>query len=384
MPGMKNFAAICADPSGLNPGMLSVDLALDSVFRSLPGRNTLTYLNPKRARSVSGKKEGLEYLALNSPQELERYDCIIYWGDFFHWLPYAHWDWPYENPLLEAGWDLPKVVDQWYRVYLLEHHATQFRDRVIVFGGTFYGMTAQHLTDTRYRSALAALYGAARLVAPRDSVSANLVPQLAANHSYNLGCDCALLLDADAALPMDLAQKFVEDTVPQKFVVCYFGRSGMDASLLRFAEGVATQMGLPLVMLDWLGQPEGLDGLAFKLAVIRRASAVITDTYHLAVTAWREGVPVIGIGRAQSHAKGTLDDKKKELFFRQILAGDYYQYAEEIAAALAVPEEFGKMVLGSVAVLTDAGSLALIQQNLRDQVAAARQKLIAALCASVA
>lgn len=381
MSNMKNFAAICADPSGLNPGMLSVDLALDSVFRSLPGRNTLTYLNPKRARSVPGNREGLEYLALNSPEELERYDCIIYWGDFVHWLPYAHWDWPYENPLLEAGWSVPKMVDHWYRMFLLEQHAAQFRDRVIVFGGTFYGMTARHLSDTRYQSALASLFSVARLVAPRDFVSANLVPHIAPDQGYTLGCDCALLLDADAALPMDLAQKFVADTVPEKFIVCFFGRSGMDTSLMRFAESVAAQFQVPLVVLDWLDQPEGLDGLAFKLAVIRRAAAVITDTYHLAVSGWREGVPVIGIGRAQSHATGTLDDKKKELFFRQILAADYYLYAEEIAATLANTAELEKMVQRTAAVLADADSLAQVQQILRNQVSAARQKLIAALCA---
>ncbi|MBC7917303.1 MAG: hypothetical protein H7Y28_05790 [Rhodoferax sp.] len=379
---MKNFAAICADPSGLNPGMLSVDLALDCVFRSLPGRNALTYLNPKRAISVHGKKEGLQYHVLNSPDELERYDCVIYWGDFFHWLPYAHWDWLYENPLVQAGQTMAQLEDRWYSLFLLEQHAEQFRDRIVVFGGTFYGMTAQHLSDSRYQSALTSLYRAARLVAPRDSVSANLVPHLAPNHAYTLGCDCALLLDADATLPMDLAQKFVADTVPKKFITCFFGRSGMDAELLRFAEGVAQQLGVPLVVLDWLGQPEGLDGLAFKLAVIRRAAAVITDTYHLAVSAWREGVPVIGIGRAQSRATGTLDDKKKELFFRQILAADYYLYAEEIVAALANPAEMEKMLQSTAAILANTDSLKRVRKILSDQVVTARHKLIAALSAA--
>lgn len=380
---MKTFAAICADPSGLNPGMLSVDLALDSVFRALPGRNALTYFNPKRARSVPGKKESIEYQLLDSPQDLERYGGVLYWGDFGQWLPFAHWDWLYENPLALAGQTSLQLLERWYSLYLLEQHAHKFHDRLIVFGGTFYGMTAQHLSDARYRTALTSLFGAARLVAPRDSVSASLVPQLVPRHPYVLGCDGALLLDADAALPMDRAQEFVADTVPNRYVVCFFGRSGMDATLLRFAEAVAARLQLPLVVLDWLGQPEGLDGLAFKLAVVRQASAVITDTYHLAVSGWREGVPVIGVGRAQSRGTGTLDDKKKELFFRQILAADFYVYAEDIAQAIDHPSEWDQLMLRATAVLADTNALAWIRHTLTGQAAHARQQLISALCAVV-
>ena len=364
--------------------MLSVDLALDTVFRALPGHNTLTYLNPKRARIAPAIGGGLNYLAMTDASMLDGFDAVIFWGDFFHWLPYARWDWAFENPMLEAGLGAPQLVDQWYRLFLLEHQCHRWQGRLVLFGGTWYGMTARQLADTRYSDALTALYGAARLVAPRDLVSASLVPHVAPQHAYTLGCDCALLLDADTALPMAQAQQFVADTLPARYVVCAFGRSEDNPSPSRFAEALAARLQARLVVMDWLGEPEGLDGLAYKLAVVRRAVAVVTDTYHLAVSGWREGVPVVGMGRALSRAQGTLDDKKKELFFRQILAGDYYLYTEEVDAAVADPQALQQAVRTVEAALGDSAALAQIRQMVALQTANARHYLLAALVAAAA
>ena len=376
---MKSFAVICADPSDLNPGMLSVDLAFACLLRELPGDNEVVYFNPKQARCTEGSEGSLRYQHLSDAAELDRFDWVIYWGDFVHWLRFAHWDWQYDNPLLKAGHTSSQLLDRWYRLFLLETRVKDFRNRIVVFGGTLYGMTAQEFSNPRYQSALSTLYGSARLVAPRDFVSANLIQHLAPPQGYAMGCDCAFFLDADAALPMQVAGQIAAQQIPERFVLCSFGRSGANASLTQFCSELAAKLQAQLVVMDWLGHPQGLDGLAFKLAVIRNATVLVTDTYHCAVSGWREGVPVIGVGQALSRGSGTLDDKKKELFFRQILATDFYLYVEEIIPALSDAEVLQALIQRTADALSDSASLTTIGIFLRTQVHAAKARLLSAL-----
>ncbi len=376
---MNRFAAICADATDLNPGMLSVDLALACLLREVPGDSELVYFNPKQARSVEGSRGALRYRPLNDIAELERFDTVVYWGDFVHWLRYAHWDWRYDNPDVALGQSPAQLLDKWYRLFLLETQTERFRNRIVVFGGTLYGMTAQDYANPRYESALKALYGTARLVAPRDFVSANLMQVLAPQRGFTLGCDCAFFLDADAILPMVAAQQLVAQETPERFLVCSFGRSGANQALTQYAKDLAAALQLPLVVMNWLGHPQGLDGLAFKLAVIRKASVLVTDTYHCAVSGWREGVPVIGIGQAFARGIGTLDDKKKELFFRQIMASDYYLYSENVIAALNEPTALQKLIKQAVEAVSNSAALVVIASILRTQVSNAKEKLVAAL-----
>lgn len=376
---MKSFAVICADPSDLNPGMLSVDLAFACLLRELPGDNELVYFNPKQSRSTEGSQGSLRYRLLSEVVEIERFDTVVYWGDFFHWLRYAHWDWLYGNPLQVAGRTPSQMLDQWYRLYLLEMRATDFRDRVIIFGGTLYGMTAQEFSNPRYQSALSNLYVSARLVAPRDFVSANLIQHLVPPKGFSMGCDCAFFLDADAALPMQEAGQVAAQQIPERFVLCSFGRSGANAALTQFCSELAAKLQVQLVVMDWLGHPQGLDGLAFKLAVVRKATVLVTDTYHCAVSGWREGVPVIGIGQALSRGSGTLDDKKKELFFRQILASDYYLYVEDVIPALSDAARLQTLIQRVADALRDTAAMATIAGFIRTQVNVAKARLLTAL-----
>ena len=376
---MKSFAVICADPTDLNPGMLSVDLALACLMRELPGDNELVYFNPKQARSMEGSEGSLRYRLLSDTAELERFDAVIYWGDFVHWLRYAHWDWQHGNPKLAEGRTPAQLLDQWYRLYLLETRTQDFQDQIVVFGGTVYGMTAQDFSNPRYLSALSALYGSACLVAPRDFVSAHLIQHLTPGQRFSMGCDCAFFLDADAVLPMLAAAQIAAPQIPERFVVCSFGRSGANAALTQFANELAAKLQARLVVMNWLGHPEGLDGLAFKLAVLRKATVLVTDTYHCAVSGWREGIPVIGIGQALSRGTGTLDDKKKEIFFRQILASDYYLYVEEIVPALSDAVALQTLLQRSVEALSNTAALAAIGGFIRIQISAAKARLLAAL-----
>lgn len=376
---MKSFAVICADPSDLNPGMLSVDLAFACLLSELPGDNELVYFNPKQARSTKGSQGSLRYRLLSDVAELERFDAVIFWGDFVHWLRFAHWDWPYGNPREAAGHTPAQLLDQWYRLYLLETRVKDFADRVVVFGGTLYGMTAQDFSNPRYQSALSTLYGSARLVAPRDFVSANLIQHLAPPQGFAMGCDCAFFLDADAVLPMQVAGQIATQQIPERFVLCSFGRSGANATLTQFCSELAAKLQVQLVVMDWLGHPQGLDGLAFKLAVIRKATVLVTDTYHCAVSGWREGIPVVGIGQALSRGSGTLDDKKKELFFRQILASDYYLYVEDVVPALSDAAALQTLIQRVADALLDTAALIAIGGFIRTQVYAAKARLLTAL-----
>jgi hypothetical protein len=329
-PGM-NIALVCAFPSGANPGMLSVDLAFEAV-REMAGNNIhVTQFCAEGKLTLGNDKIAIDYESLDNQEQLRSFDKIIYWGDFHHWINYANGDWLRRWQSREAARSPNDIIDAWYKLFLLED-AEDLQRRAAIFGSTLYGLTGQQLLDLRYLAALKRLLGNSPLVLMRDHASSNFVEQLAPSHVSAFGCDCALLLDARRLSTDDERYARAPDGAP--YIVCSFGRSGARSALRALAATLAAQNKLKVVNLEWLS-PHGLDGLISKLSIIKGAEFVVTDIYHLSVTSWRENVPALCIGRGGSSAVGTLSDKKKEIFYRQIFASDKYMYLEDIMAALA-------------------------------------------------
>ncbi len=330
---MTNYAAICAFPCYLNPGMLSVDLAVTAFFRKHLPQARLTLYNAEEPIDIRANDYRLVHELYKSPEQLRDYDRVLYWGDFLHWLPYAATDWAKRVRVRDPSITQQTAIDLWYRLFLLEGESAALHEKTLVFGGTLYGSNGQEWGDVRYRAALTALYRSAQLVLTRDALSAAFVDTITALPRPALGCDSALLLDADAVLPMAWAAESIRTELPERYVACSFGRSGHQAELRDFANAVAKARKLPLVWIDWQHSLYGLGALAGRIALLRRAELVITDTYHMSVTGWREKVPVIGVGHAVSYGRSTLDDKKKEIFYRQIMASHLYCYVEDILRA---------------------------------------------------
>src|SRR5690606_36211726 len=94
------------------------------------------------------------------------------------------------------------------------------------------------------------------------------------------------------------------------------------------------------VDLEWLERDpvQPTASLEAKLRQIRRCAFVITDTYHCAINAWREGVPAICIGYGTEEPKDPLSEKKKELLYSTFNARQFYVFAENLTAGTAFGE----------------------------------------------
>jgi hypothetical protein len=76
---------------------------------------------------------------------------------------------------------------------------------------------------------------------------------------------------------------------------------------------------------------------------------VVTDPYHCALNAMREGKPTICIGLGAQHPYKAIDDKKKELFYLCFNIKPFYLFLESLLHQSPV-----ELVAGVARVLRDA------------------------------
>ena len=137
-------------------------------------------------------------------------------------------------------------------------------------------------------------------------------------------------------------------------------------------------MELPLATLNWQN-PIGLAGLGDMLAIVKQADYVVTDIYHLAVSAWREGVPALCVGNGGSYPQSTVSDKKKEILYGQIFASDMYLYVEEILDALRRDAELTNYCGRQVKRLCNDQANQVVHEMIDRQRRVARAHLVEAL-----
>jgi len=315
------IAFICAFPASSNPGMVSVDLAIDSVKSRLDPNTVVDRFCAWRGFEKQGLVP-LNYKCYHSVDQLHSYDLIVFWGDFLHWRGYAYKDFLNRGRGKIENFSDQNIIDHWYQLYLFEHQP-ELQQRTVVVGGTFYAMGADDVADQRYMLALNNLYKNAKLIMMRDLASANFVSQLTNNNQSNFGCDCAALLEVDHLLDYD-------SSVDPQCVSYALGRSGHGTKLKRLVNTVADRLDANVADLNWLEKGVGIDRTLQKIAQIKQSRVVITDIYHCAITAWREGIPVICIGQGANRVTSTLSDKKKELLHMQLFSMQNYIYVEEI------------------------------------------------------
>jgi len=331
---MLKLAVVSAYPIGLNPGMLSSDLALRSFLarHGIAAEVTTFTIGPEL--TIPGAATGgddLRYRSLEGWEGLVGFDRVIFWGDFLHSRRFHLTDMPWMTRHTGMS-SAPDALDETiYGGLLLEGAPETLLRKVICFGGTIYINSLADAGDTRYIAAISRLFEAARLVLMRDPISAALARQYGASGPA-LGVDCSLLLQPFGGL------NWASDADAPPAISFSFGRgpsrNRTTARLMHhLAEGFARTMKIAEPMaLDWLiaDAHDPLRDMVDKLAQLRRSVVVVTDTYHCAVNAWREGVPAICVGRGAERATGTLSDKKKELFFAMFGAAEYYVYSEAL------------------------------------------------------
>jgi hypothetical protein len=325
------IACISAFPAMINPGMISCDLALDSVLARLGIREKVDRFNLEQTRRVGS----VNSRHLKELDRLENYRAIVFWGDFQHFLNYAVLDLSRrERTRYGLNFDRGKFLSNWAsRAFLTGRRNLQAR--TIVFGETIYGLSGMDLAVIPYQKPLRQFLTNVADVQLRDPLSVAMAQQIAPGGRIGFGCDCAFLLDADKVLPMTKAGSAVAKRLPKKkFAVAAFGRSDEDDRLTEFARKLAEKAGVELVTINWLAphRYRALSTIAENIAIVRQAQFVVTDIYHLIVTALRENRPVLGMGWGASHGRTTLDDKKKELLLRSYFGRHLYTFVEDVVA----------------------------------------------------
>jgi len=359
------IAFICAFPAGSNPGMLSVDLAIETVRSKLPSNTVVDRFCAWRSIVKPGMMP-MNYNLYYSLSQLENYDKIVFWGDFLHWRGYAYADFLSRGRGKAKNTTDNDIIDQWYQLYLFEN-CQHLQQRTIVFGSTLYALGADDINDQRYMSALTSLYKNSKLSLMRDLVSANFIDQIANNDRSNFGCDCAALLEVDHLVDS-------KSDIDAPYLTYALGRSGHTDILQKFTFDISEKLGTVPINLNWLEKGVGVDNTIKKISLIKHSTALITDIYHCAITAWREGTPVICIGHASSRVSGTLSDKKKEILHMQLFSIKNYVYIEEILknSNKLLPQQCADIIKYTGNVNT--GHSTLIQQKRQ-----ALDKLISAL-----
>jgi hypothetical protein len=175
----------------------------------------------------------------------------------------------------------------------------------------------------------------------RDPVSAAMAAALSGySRPIRSGVDCALLLEplrpADGARPRRRSR------------ICgvFFGRSIRLRRSRRFAEALSDRMKAEIRPIAWFDPQIPFEQ---KIEALAGCDFVVTDTYHLAVNAWREGVPAVCIGAGAERRVGTLTDKKKEVFYLGYGARPFYVFLESIRgddALLAEAERVAGLLSG--------------------------------------
>jgi hypothetical protein len=377
---MTSIALICAHLPGRNTGMATVDLAgWQLLHREFPDATINAYALERGGRPVYSAEElPIPYRPLpEHAAEAFAADVIIFWGDFQH-AP-GHWRYDVFPRLVRDG--LARTEDEArdlvYRMHMLEGATEATRRRSIIFGGTIITNTIAENSDTRYAAALHRLVTEARGIYFRDPISAAHVARLRPG-AATLGTDCALLLE-------DGGERGGPSLSSGRIGV-HFGRSRLVIGLLAFARLIARQAGLKPDWLPWFRarprtalQAKALGFTAARsnaspddtLAELRRCDAIVTDTYHLAVNAWRLGIPAVCIGFGAERSDSTLNSKKKEIFYAMHGANDFYVFRENLRTPAAMAGEASR-----VAALLKARAHEPVVDAVREQAAVARTLLV--------
>ncbi len=327
------IAFICAFNGNQNTGMVSVDAAIPSLIGRLPeeARPQVRLFCTELAQTF-GDIPGwgrVDYALLDKPiKQLAGFDRIVFWGDFLHAKRYHVLD--HRLRQIRAGLTAEEAKESGYRRLLLEDAPDEMLQRVVVFGGSMFHNRLME-EDKRYAAAIGRLFRHAALVQMRDPVSAALVQRLSGfTRSDTQGMDCAFLLDSDDVF----AWTGTAPPEPTRKVIGYsFGRSPNPELMLALTRRIAEMQDAEIGNIHWLDGrfASPLQKLAERLSRVRQSSLVITDTYHCAMNAWREGVPAICIGEGSNRAAMSLADKKKELAYQMLGLMDHYVYSEMLS-----------------------------------------------------
>ncbi len=412
---------ICAPPNGRNPGMASVDLAAKSVLNGL-GPVATTYWrlwDQSEWQGVAGGSHitsdgrfydpdtGLTYEPLRHRiDEALKSDLLIYWGDFHHLAAYQR----DAARILGTSLGIENPNEFVSRHLLLKHQSTPTLARVFSYGTTL-GHNAPLDYAGTYGVDLANFLARSRQVWLRDPYSATIAQQARTHNPAScFGVDAAFLLPAANLLPNDGS------------LGVYVGRSALrPEAVALFGRAFAKHMQLRPEWIDWGREPafwpmgsrsrfrlawpglehgrvnprptqrmriygEVLAGSRHDaepvaqppapelLRQLSRHEVILTDTYHLAVNAWRVGTPAICIvdtptrvWSVNSGEPGNSRDKRRAL----------YSMIEALPLLVDGPSLFGCANSAAARIgelVSDSRTLDVVDNRIRGLIVSSRER----------
>lgn len=363
----NTVSVFCAPPNGRNPGMSSVDLAFESVAAAA-GASEVRYWRlwdqsewlcpPGGSHAESGgfldEVTGVSYEKVRGRlDEFLDARAIVFWGDFLHMAVYLR-----DNVdvltrrmrTFSATSDAGHFVSQYL---LLKGQQDDVLSRVLSFGTTLsFNTTADYASE--YGGELRSFLSRTRRVWHRDAYSAAVAQEMRSPEEQTCkGVDAAfLLVGGESPERGDRLGVFIGRSNLSPEFVAALGRS-LSARLdlhpfwipwghepafwpmrqrrrLRLSWPGLERAAVPTFAERSTGlidavrgsriadEPVGLSALFSQLG---SCSVVLTDTYHLAVNAWRLGTPAVCIVDTASPAwsvnsgePGSSRDKRIDLY----------------------------------------------------------------------
>ncbi len=371
---MKQLTVICATPPNPNPGMATVDLGFAAMARRAGWPLPIRYVqvvgrDEVRRHRTPGIKEaamaalqhGLDYAVERDPDRLFGDGAVVFWGDFLHQRVYQQ---RMAEHLVRVGMydSVEPAVTLMRRLFLMEGCDAAALGRAVLFGSTLLYNRRLDLRDAAYRTALERLLNGAAGTWFRDAISAAAVERVRGwAGSHHLGIDAALLMDAQQQAQLVAGPWAEEARQATDHIGIFLGRVDRKilASYVKFCEDAANRLKRPSRWIPWwplstrrsgpvgrltggirgfqcgrLDRPPSLGDL---LEMIQRCALVVTDTYHLAVNAWRMGVPAVCIGFSRSEEPFCSStgqpfawSDKRHLFYAMYDALSFYVHREEL------------------------------------------------------
>ncbi|HEX5430906.1 MAG TPA: polysaccharide pyruvyl transferase family protein [Bryobacteraceae bacterium] len=287
--------------------------------------------------------------AINDYTRLISADLILFWGDFLHMAQYFR---AMSDILADFTSSHQRSVNGpalAARVLLL-HDADDetLARRTMTFGTTLLFNNLHDEFEDVYHLPATRLLSLARRVWVRDALSAAKVAHLRKDYATSyFGVDCTLLLDPNESIYCSKKHQ-----VSTENILVFLGRDpSLHGPLLSVAESLAAALRLPLRWLPW-GERSAFPHFSVPAAPLsctadattqdllqhlRNSSAVVTDTYHMAVLAWNFGVPAVTGFSAYGAASTDVSSgaafnwrDKREIFYSQYDALDFLIRPEEL------------------------------------------------------
>jgi hypothetical protein len=368
---MGAIHVISASVSKPNPGMASVDLAFHALAARHGFADRVTFWQLGAAPELRGGKRPREQAEIASREALPfhyadawgRLDeicagaVIVFWGDFLHMAHYQR-DIGERLARLELVPTAAAGCRSARQLFLLSEAPEDVLAKSVSYGTNLLFNQAADYHDPEYGPLLRRLVRGVDRIWMRDPYSAMTVSRLRQEFTPDhLGFDCSLFLrDGDLrGLPR---QWTLDESLGRGKAGLFFHRSSLsESALCGFALELCGELGVTAQWLPWrmpthqgrarlgwrnYGRIEQIaDAASPQLGdlyeLLSRYRLVVTDTYHVCVTAWRLGVPAVCLGEADPRRDWDVSAgpafawRDKRLVFHAMYdAQDFFVHAGEI------------------------------------------------------